>query len=83
MPDLDWALIGTSIYFASSASTGGTDILAFDLSTDKLKKLGHVSQNLSLGTPSFVVSPDGQTLLYSAIDNRSSEIKLRRGSLPR
>ncbi len=83
MPDLDWTPVGTSIYFASSASTGGTDILAFDLGTDKLKKLGHVSQNLALGTPSFIVSPDGQTLLYAAIDNSSSEIKLRRGSLPR
>lgn len=83
MPDLDWVPIGTSIYFASSTSTGGADILAFDLSTDKLKRLGHVSQNLALGTPSLVISPDGQTLLYAAIDNSSSEIKLRRGSLPR
>lgn len=82
-PDLDWAPIGTSIYFASSTSTGGADILAFDLSTNKLRKLGHVSQNLALGTPSLVISPDGQTLLYSAIDNSSSEIKLRRGTLPR
>jgi Tol biopolymer transport system component len=82
-PDLDWVPIGTSIYFASSTSSGGADILSFDLSTDKLKKLGHVNQNLALGTPSFVVSPDGKNLLYSAIDNSSSEIKLRRGSLPR
>ncbi|WP_187142979.1 PD40 domain-containing protein [Terriglobus albidus] len=82
-PDLDWTLIGTSVYFASSTSTGGTDILAFDLSNEKLKKLGHVSQNLALGTPSFVISPDGLTLLYAAIDNSSSEIKLRRGALPR
>jgi Tol biopolymer transport system component len=81
-PDLDWAPFGTSIYFVSSTSTGGADILAFDLSTSKLRKLGHVSQNLALGTPSFVVSPDGQTLLYSAIDNSSSEFKLRRGNLP-
>jgi len=81
-PDLDWTLIGTSIYFASSASTGGTDILAFDLSADKLRKLGHLNQNLALGTPSLVISPDGQTLLYSAIDNSQSEIKLRRGALP-
>lgn len=82
-PDLDWAPIGTSIYFASSTSAGGADILAFDLSTNKLKKLGHISQNLALGTPSLVVSPDGQTLLYSAIDNSSSEIKLRRGNMLR
>lgn len=82
-PDLDWTPIGNSIYFASSISTGGADILAFDVNTDKLRKLGHVSQNLALGTPSLVVSPDGQTLLYAAIDNSSSEIKLRRGSLPR
>lgn len=81
-PDLDWTPVGTSIYFASSASTGGADILAFDLSTNKLRKLGHVSQNLALGTPSLVVSPDGRTLLYAAIDNNSSEIKLRRGPLP-
>lgn len=82
-PDLDWTPVGTSIYFASSTSTGGADILAFDVISGKLRKLGHVSQNLALGTPSFVVSPDGQTLLYAAIDNSSSEIKLRRGSLPR
>jgi Tol biopolymer transport system component len=82
-PDLDWGPIGTSIYFASSTSTGGADIFAFDLSIDKLKKLGHVSQNLALGTPSLVVSPDGQTLLYAAIDNSSSEIKLRRSNLLR
>jgi Tol biopolymer transport system component len=82
-PDLDWAPIGTSIYFASSTPTGGTDILTFDLSNDKLKKLGHLSQNFALGTPSFVISPDGKTLLYAAIDNSSSEIKLRRGTLPR
>lgn len=82
-PDLDWAPVGTSIYFASSTSTEGADILAFDVSNGKLRKLGHVSQNLALGTPSFVVNPDGQTLLYAAIDNSSSEIKLRRGSLPR
>jgi len=81
-PDLDWTPVGTSIYFASSTSTGGADILAFDVITGKLRKLGHVSQNLALGTPSFVVSPDGQTILYAAIDNSSSEIKLRRGSLP-
>lgn len=36
-PDLDWAPIGTSVYFASSTSTGGADILAFDLSTNKLR----------------------------------------------
>jgi len=82
IPDLDWAPIGDSIYFASSTSTGGADILAFDLGTNKLRKLGHVDQTLALGTPSLVVSPDGQTLLYSAIDNDSSEIKLRRGNLP-
>jgi Tol biopolymer transport system component len=81
-PDLDWTPVATSIYFASSVSTGGADILAFDLSTDKLRKLGHLNQNLALGTPSLVVSPDGQTLLYSAIDNNQSEIKLRRGALP-
>jgi Tol biopolymer transport system component len=80
-PDLDWAPTGSSIYFASTTPTGGADILAFDLSTDKLRKLGHVGQNLAPGTPSLVVSPDGQTLLYSAIDNSSSEIKLRRGAL--
>jgi Tol biopolymer transport system component len=82
-PDLDWAPVGTSIYFASSTSTGGADIRAFDVSNGKLRKLGHVNQNLALGTPSFVVSPDGQTILYAAIDSSSSEIKLRRGSLPR
>ena len=82
-PDLDWTPVGTSIYFASSTSAGGADILAFDVSNSKLRKLGHVSQNLALGTPSFVVSPDGQTLLFAAIDNSSSEIKLRRGSVPR
>jgi Tol biopolymer transport system component len=82
-PDLDWTPVGTSIYFASSTSAGGADILAFDVNNGKLRKLGHVSQNLALGTPSFVVSPDGQTLLFAAIDNSSSEIKLRRGSLPR
>ncbi len=81
-PMMDWTPVGTSIYFASSNSTGRTDILAFDFSTGKLRKLGHVSQNLSLGTPSFAVSPDGQTLLYSAIDNSTSAIKIRRGSLP-
>jgi Tol biopolymer transport system component len=81
-PDMDWTPVGSSIYFASSTLDKGTDILAFDLSTDKLRKLGHVSQNLALGTPSFVVSPDGQTLLYSVIDSSVSEIKLRRGSLP-
>jgi Tol biopolymer transport system component len=81
-PDLDWTPVATSIYFACSVSTGGTDILAFDLSASKLRKLGHVNQDFALGTPSFVVSPDGQTLLYSAIDNSSSEIKLRRGNLP-
>jgi hypothetical protein len=42
-----------------------------------------LGQNLAIATPSFVVSPDGQTLLYAAIDNSSSEIKLRHGSLPR
>ncbi|MCU1321311.1 MAG: WD40-like beta Propeller containing protein [Acidobacteriaceae bacterium] len=82
-PVMDWTPVGTSIYFASSNSTGTTDILAFDLSTSKLRKLGRVSQNLSLGTPSFVVSPDGQTLLYSATDNSTSVIKIRHGSLPR
>ena len=82
-PDLDWTPVGTSIYFASSTSAGGADILGFDVSNGKLRKLGHVGQNLALGTPSFIVSPDGQTLLYSAIDNSSSEIKLRRGALPR
>ena len=82
-PDLDWTPVGTSIYFASSTSTGGADILAFDVSNGKLRKLGHVTQSLALGTPSLVVSPDGQTLLYAAIDNSSSEIKLRRGALPR
>ena len=82
-PDLDWTPVGSSIYFASSTSAGGADILAFDVSDGKLRKLGHVSQNLALGTPSFVVSPDGQTLLFAAIDNSSSEIKFRRGSLPR
>ena len=81
-PDMDWTPVRSSIYFASSTSGGGTDILAFDLRTEKLRKLGHISQNLALGTPSFVVSPDGQTLLYSAIDSSVSEIKLRRGSLP-
>jgi Tol biopolymer transport system component len=82
-PDLDWAPVGTSIYFALSTLAGGADILTFDVSNGKLRKLGHVSQNLALGTPSFVVSPDGQTLLYSSIDNSTSEIKLRRGGLPR
>ena len=82
-PDLDWTPVGASIYFASSTSAGGADILAFDVSNNKLRKLGHVSQNLALGTPSFAVSPDEQTLLFAAIDNSSSEIKLRRGSLPR
>jgi Tol biopolymer transport system component len=81
-PDMDWTPVGSSIYFAASTLGGGTDILAYDLSVDKLRKLGHVSQNLALGTPSFVVSPDGQTLLYSAIDSSVSEIKLRRGVLP-
>lgn len=81
-PELDWEPIATSIYFASSISTGGADILAFDLSNNDLRKLGHVNQNLAPGTPSLVVSPDGQTLLYSAIDNSSSVINLRRGSLP-
>ncbi len=57
--------------------------MAFDVNTNELRKLGHVTQNLVLGTPSFVVSPDGKTILYSAIDNRQSEIKLRRGALPR
>ena len=80
-PDLDWTPVGTSIYFASSTSAGGADILAFNVSTGKLRKLGHVSQNLSLGTPSFVVSPDGQTILYAAIDDSHSEIKLRRGTM--
>jgi len=82
-PDLDWTPVGTSIYFASSTSVGGADILVFDVISGKLRKLGHVSQDLALGTPSFVVSPDGQTLLYSSIDSSSSEIKLRRGNLPR
>jgi len=80
-PDLDWAPIGNSIYFAFSTSTGGADIMAFDLGTNKLRTLGHVSQILALGTPSLVVSPDGKTLLFTAIDNSSSEIKLRRGPL--
>ena len=82
MPDLDWTPVDGSIYFASSTSTGGTDILAFDFISGKSSRLGHVNQNLAPGTPSFAVSPDGQTLLYSAIDNSSSEIKLRRGNLP-
>jgi Tol biopolymer transport system component len=82
-PDLDWAPVGVSIYFASSTPAGGADILAFDVNNGKLRKLGHVGQNLALGTPSFAVSPDGQTILYAAIDNSSSEIKLRRGNLPR
>lgn len=81
-PELDWAPIGNSIYFASSTLTGGADILAFDLSTNQMRKLGHVDQNLAPGTPSLVVSPDGQTLLYSAIDSNASVIELRRGNLP-
>jgi hypothetical protein len=39
-PDMDWTPVGTSMYFASALSTGGTEILGFDLSTEKLKKLG-------------------------------------------
>ena len=81
-PDLDWAPVGDSIFFASSDSTGGTDILAYDVGTSTSRRLGHLSQTFAPGTPSFVVSPDGQTLLYSALDSSSSEIKLRRGNLP-
>jgi Tol biopolymer transport system component len=81
LPDLDWAPVGNSVYF-TSVSTQGTDILAFDLNTGKLTKLGHLDQVLALGTPSFAVSPNGRTLLYSTIDNSLSEIKLRRGVLP-
>ena len=80
-PDLDWAPFGNSVIFASANPSGGTDILAFDLSVNKSRKLGHVNQIFSPGTPSFVVSPDGHTLLFAAIDNSSSEIKLRRGTL--
>jgi Tol biopolymer transport system component len=81
-PDLDWAPMGNAILFASALSTGGTDILAFDIHSGASRRLGHLSQIFAPGTPSFVVSPDGQTLLYSALDSSSSEIKLRRGTLP-
>jgi Tol biopolymer transport system component len=74
--------VGNAILFASALSTGGTDILAFDLNSGTSRRLGHVNQNFAPGTPSFVVSPDGKTLLYSALDSSSSEIKLRRGNLP-
>ena len=39
-----------------------------------------MGQSLALGTPSFVVIPDGQALLYAAIDDSHSEIELRSGA---
>ncbi|WP_158791636.1 LpqB family beta-propeller domain-containing protein [Granulicella sp. L60] len=80
-PDLAWTPVNHGICFASSISAGKTDVFVFDLDTRKLRKLGQINQDMAPGTPSFVVSPDGKTLLYAAVDNRQSEIKLRRGAL--
>ncbi len=76
-PDLDWAPSSKGVYFASSTPSGFR-IVEYDESNHKQHEVGFIEQSLSLGTPSFAVSPDGKSLLYAAVDHRRSDIKLRR-----
>jgi len=79
VPDLDWWVGATQIYFATSQGST-SEFSIFDLATRKIRSMGRLSQSLSLGTPSVVVSPDGQWLLYAVIEHTKSDIKIRKDS---
>jgi Tol biopolymer transport system component len=76
-PDMDWAPAPGGVYFATSTASGFR-VTEYNRSTQRLQEMGSVEQRLSLGTPSFALSPDGKWLLYATTDHRRSDIKLRR-----
>jgi Tol biopolymer transport system component len=76
-PLLNWSVGANGIYFTRA----GTDFAAFFLYSFRngsIQELGRLPQVLTQGTPSLVVSPNGQWLLYASIDHVRSDIKLRR-----
>jgi Tol biopolymer transport system component len=77
VPDLDWWVGPKQIYFAAGKGAA-SEFFSYDLSTGKIRSMGQVSQPLSLGTPSMVVSPDGKWLLYAVVDHTKSDIKIRK-----
>jgi Tol biopolymer transport system component len=78
-PDLDWAVSKDGIYFvAGDAGSARLDFYSFR--DGRIMAAGKLTQALSLGTPSLVVSPDGKWLLYACIDSTKSTIKIRHES---
>lgn len=76
-PTLDWAPATNGLLYLVSSSRGA-DVFSYSFREGKPRKLGSLPQMLADGTPSFAISPDQRTLLYATIDQRISEIKLRR-----
>lgn len=76
-PALDWAPTTDGLFYLVS-SRQGADVFSYSFREGEPRKLGSLSQMLADGTPSVAISPDQRTLLYATIDQRTSEIKLRR-----
>jgi Tol biopolymer transport system component len=76
-PALDWAPTTNGLLYLVSSSQGA-DVFSYSFREGRSRKLGSLPQMLAEGTPSVAISPDQRTLLYATIDQRISEIKLRR-----
>jgi len=76
-PDADWAQSSNEIYFTNQ-NDSFADLFAYDFENRRLRAVGRLPQTLSPGTPSLAISPDGEWILYAAIEHTKSDIKLRR-----
>jgi Tol biopolymer transport system component len=71
-----WTLVGNRLYFAK-AEGESTSLQRFDLTTQKLQRLGSVSHGLVPGTPGLAVDPKEHYLVFVQQDQRRSTIMLQ------
>jgi len=79
-PTLDWAPATDGLLYLVNSSQGA-DVFSYSFREGIPRKLGSLPQILAEGTPSVAISPDQRMLLYATIDQRMSEIKLRRAQI--
>jgi hypothetical protein len=70
-----WTVSSRGIYFVAGARLPYR-VLLFDFDTRQIRPVATITGNLSLGTPSLDISPDGRYLVYSQVDGVNGDLIL-------
>jgi Tol biopolymer transport system component/DNA-binding winged helix-turn-helix (wHTH) protein len=71
-----WAVVGDGIYFAVAESPTRSTIRFFNSSTESVKTVAEIDGNLPSSVSGFVVSPNGEWLLFPLVSQRGSDLMM-------